>query len=64
MGYRQRLTLTSGRLAMIDDYGGFALVPWTSALERQRGRHMASIAKESGGIEWSFVLRRVRGLEI
>jgi hypothetical protein len=49
---------------MIDDYGGFALVPWTSALERQRGRHMASIAKESGGIEWSFVLRRVRGLEI
>jgi Protein of unknown function (DUF3363) len=27
--YRQRLTLTSGRFAMIDNGLGFALVPWT-----------------------------------
>jgi type IV secretory pathway VirD2 relaxase len=60
--FRQRLTLTSGRFAMIDNGVGFALVPWTLTLERYRGRHVAGVAKESGGIEWSF--GRKRGLEI
>jgi Protein of unknown function (DUF3363) len=60
--YRQRLTLTSGRFAMIDNGLGFALVPWTPALDRHLGRHVAGVAKESGGIEWSFGHRR--GLEI
>jgi hypothetical protein len=35
--YRQRLTLTSGRVAMIDNGVGFALVPWTPALDRHPG---------------------------
>jgi hypothetical protein len=60
--YRQRLTLTSGRFAMIDNGLGFALVPSTPALDRHLGRHVAGIATESGGIEWSFELKR--GLEI
>jgi Protein of unknown function (DUF3363) len=60
--YRRRLTLTSGRFAMIDNGLGFALVPWTPALEKHRGRDVAGVAKESGGIEWSF--GRKRGLEI
>jgi type IV secretory pathway VirD2 relaxase len=60
--YRQRLSLTSGRFAMIDNGLGFALVPWTPALDRHLGRHVAGVAKESGGIEWSF--GRKRGLEI
>jgi Protein of unknown function (DUF3363) len=60
--YRQRLTLTSGRFAMIDNGLGFALVPWTPALDRHLGGHVAGVAKESGGIEWSF--GRKRGLEI
>jgi Protein of unknown function (DUF3363) len=60
--YRQRLTLTSGRFAMIDDGLGFALVPWTPALEKHRGRHVPGIAKENGGIEWNF--GRKRGIEI
>ena len=60
--YRRRLTLTSGRFAMIDNGLGFALVPWTPALDRHLGRHVAGVAKESGGIEWSF--GRKRGLEI
>jgi hypothetical protein len=45
--YRQRLTLTDNDL-------GFALVPWTPALDRHLGRHVTGVAKESGGIEWSF----------
>jgi hypothetical protein len=60
--YRQRLTLTSGRFAMIDNGLGFALVPWTPALDRHLSRHVAGVAKESGGIEWSFGRRR--GLQI
>jgi hypothetical protein len=60
--YRRRLTLTSGRFAMIDNGLSFALVPWTPALERHRDREVSGIAKESGGIEWDFA--RKRGLEI
>jgi hypothetical protein len=60
--YRRRLTLTSGRFAMIDNALGFALVPWTPALDRHLGHHVAGVAKESGGIEWSFGRRH--GLEI
>jgi Protein of unknown function (DUF3363) len=60
--YRKRLTLTSGRFAMIDNGLGFALVPWTPTLERHLGRHVAGVTKDSGGIEWSF--GRKRSLEI
>jgi hypothetical protein len=52
--YRQRLTLTSGRFAMIDNGLGFALVPWTPALDDRLGRHVTGVAKESGRIEWNF----------
>jgi hypothetical protein len=60
--YRQSLRLTSGRYAMIDSGLGFALVPWTTELDRHLGRHVTGVAKESGGIDWSF--GRKRGLEI
>jgi type IV secretory pathway VirD2 relaxase len=60
--YSQRLTLTSGRFAMIDNGLGFALVPWTPEIDRHLGRHVAGVARESGGIEWNF--GRKRGLEI
>jgi type IV secretory pathway VirD2 relaxase len=60
--YRQRLALTSGRFAMIDNGLGFALVPWTPTLEKHLGRHVSGIAKDGGGIEWGFGRRR--GLEI
>ena len=60
--YRQRLTLTSGRFAMIDDGLGFQLVPWSPSLEKQLGRHVAGVAKDGGGIEWSFGRKRGLGL--
>jgi Protein of unknown function (DUF3363) len=60
--FRQRLSLTSGRFAMIDNGLGFALVPWTPALDKHLGRHVAGIAKESGGIEWSFGRKRGIGI--
>jgi len=57
---RQRLALSSGRFAMIDDGLGFRLVPWASTLEQQLGRQMSGIVRASGGIDWT--LGRNRGL--
>ncbi len=59
--YRQRLTLASGRFAMIDDGLGFYLVPWTPALERHLGRQVAGLPTATG-VDWSF--GRKRGLGI
>jgi type IV secretory pathway VirD2 relaxase len=65
--YRQRLTLASGRFALIDtmsgDAGlGFQLVPWTPSLEKQLGRHVSGVARGDGGIDWSFGRKRGLGL--
>jgi hypothetical protein len=42
--YRQRLSLASGRFAMIDNGLGFQLVPWMPSLERELGRQVSGIA--------------------
>lgn len=60
--YRQRVTLASGRFAMIDDGLGFQLVPWTPSLEKQLGKHVSGIARNDGGIDWSFGRKRGLGL--
>jgi type IV secretory pathway VirD2 relaxase len=52
--FRQRVTLASGRFAMIDDGVGFQLVPWRPALEQHLGRHISGVMMPGGGIEWSF----------
>jgi len=58
--YRQRLTLTSGRFAMIDNNGlGFQLVPWSPTLERQLGRRVAGVTKDGGGIDWGLERQRI-----
>jgi type IV secretory pathway VirD2 relaxase len=60
--YRQRITLSSGRFAMIDDGLGFQLVPWRPALEQQLGRQVSGVMLPSGGVEWSFGRKRGLGL--
>jgi len=57
---RQRLALTSGRFAMIDDGLGFRLVPWASALEQKLGRQVSGVVRAGGGID--LALGRKRGL--
>jgi type IV secretory pathway VirD2 relaxase len=59
---RQRLTLSSGRFAMIDDGLGFQLVPWARDLDRKLGQHVAGVAKDGGGIEWSIGRKRDLGI--
>jgi type IV secretory pathway VirD2 relaxase len=60
--YRQRVILSSGRFAMIDDGLGFQLVPWRPALEQQLGRQVSGVMLPSGGVDWSFGRKRGLGL--
>ena len=65
--YRRRFAVASGRFAMIEvvsgDGGlGFQLVPWTPSLEKQLGRHVSGIARNDGGVDWSFGRKRGLGL--
>ena len=59
--YSRRLSLASGRFAMIDNGLGFQLVPWLPSLERELGRQVSGIAIPSG-VEWDF--GRKRGLSV
>ncbi|WP_375778922.1 relaxase/mobilization nuclease domain-containing protein [Bradyrhizobium sp. ma5] len=59
--YRRRLSLASGRFAMIDNGLGFQLVPWIPTLERELGRQVNGIAGPAG-VDWSF--GRKRGLSL
>ncbi|MDD9732813.1 DUF3363 domain-containing protein [Mameliella sp. AT18] len=58
--YRQRLTLSSGRFAMIDSGLGFQLVPWSPSLEKKLGQEVSGLVRGSGGVDWIF--GRKRGL--
>jgi type IV secretory pathway VirD2 relaxase len=60
--YRQRVTLASGRFAMIDNGLGFELVPWKPALERQLGQQVQGVMLPGGGVDWSHA--RTRGLSL
>jgi type IV secretory pathway VirD2 relaxase len=60
--YRQRLSLASGRFAMIDDGLGFQLVPWSPSLDKQIGRHVCGVSRGDSGIDWSFGRKRGLGL--
>jgi type IV secretory pathway VirD2 relaxase len=60
--YRQRVTLASGRFAMIDDGLGFQLVPWRPALERELGREVHGLVGARGIVEWSLGRKRGLGL--
>jgi hypothetical protein len=55
--YSRRLSLASGRFAMIDNGLGFQLVPWIPSLERELGRQVNGIAGP-GGVEWTFGRKR------
>jgi type IV secretory pathway VirD2 relaxase len=60
--YRERVTLSSGRFAMIDDGLGFQLVPWRPALEQQLGHQVVGTMMPGGRIDWSFARKRGLGL--
>jgi len=56
--YRQRVSLSSGRFAMIDDGLGFQLVPWRPVLDRHLGRQVRGAMSPAGTVDWSFGPKR------
>jgi type IV secretory pathway VirD2 relaxase len=60
--YRQRVTLASGRFAMIDDGLGFQLVPWRPALEQKLGQQVSGTMLPGGGVDWSFGRKKGIGM--
>jgi hypothetical protein len=59
--YRQRIILSSGRFAMIDDGLGFQLVPWRPALEQRLGQQVSGVTT-ANGVDWDFARKRGLGL--
>ena len=60
--YRQRVTLSSGRFAMIDDGLGFQLVPWRPALEQRLERQASGVMMPRGRVDWEIGRQRGLGL--
>ena len=60
--YRQRVTLASGRFAMVDDRLGFQLVLWRPALEKELNREVRVVMASGGNVEWSLGRKRGLGL--
>ena len=60
--YRERVTLSSGRFAMIDDGLGFQLVPWRPALDKHLGAHITGTMSPGGTVDWALGRGRSIGL--
>ena len=56
--YRERVTLASGRFAMIDNGMGFQLVPWRQDMDRHLGQAVTGRINQRGGVDWSFARSR------
>src|SRR3546814_5024478 len=61
--YRRRLTLASGRFAMMEDGLGFQLVPGRPALDPQLGKHISGTMAPGGGVDGSLGKQRGLGIE-
>lgn len=62
--YVKRLSLSSGRFAMIDNGLGFQLVPWTPSLEKQHDRYVDGVARDDGGVDWRHDRKRDLGISM
>jgi type IV secretory pathway VirD2 relaxase len=60
--YREKVTLASGRFAMIDNGLGFQLVPWRPALEQKLGQHVSGTITPNGGVDWNIGKNRGIGM--
>ena len=57
--YKRSLMLTSGRFAVLEDSGEFALVPWRPVIEPRLGQSISAVI-EGGRVSWEF--GRSRGI--
>lgn len=57
--YRRSLMLASGRFAVLEDSGSFALVPWRPVIEARLGQSISAVM-DGSRVSWEF--GRQRGL--
>ncbi|MBB2162776.1 relaxase/mobilization nuclease domain-containing protein [Gluconacetobacter sacchari] len=62
--YVKRLSLSSGRFAMIDNGLGFQFVPWAPSLEKQHDRYVDGVARDDGGVDWRHDRKRNLGISM
>nr|WP_279629165.1 DUF3363 domain-containing protein [Gluconacetobacter entanii] len=62
--YVKRLSLSSGRFAMIDNGLGFQLVPWAPSLEKQHDRYVDWVAHDDRGVDWRHDRKRDLGISM
>nr|WP_082881816.1 DUF3363 domain-containing protein [Acetobacter malorum] len=62
--YVKRVSLSSGRFAMIDNGLGFQLVPWAPSLEKQHDRYVDGVARDDGGVDWRHDRKRDLGISM
>ncbi|NIE81458.1 VirD2 family relaxase/mobilization nuclease [Asaia sp. As-1742] len=62
--YRKRVTLASGRYAMIDNGLGFQLVLWTPPLDKHVGKAVSGVVQSTGSVGWEFSRHRQSGISI
>lgn len=55
---RRRVNLSSGSFAVVENSREFTLVPWRPVLERQLGREVSWIMRNSGAISWTLGRQR------
>jgi type IV secretory pathway VirD2 relaxase len=60
---RRRVNLNSGSFAVVGNSYEFSLLPWRPVLERQLGREISGVLRNSGSISWTFGRER-QGPEI
>jgi type IV secretory pathway VirD2 relaxase len=60
--YRRRVTLASGRFAMIDDGLDFRLIPWRPGLDHALGQPVSGLMTPGGTVDWTFGRKRGLGL--
>jgi type IV secretory pathway VirD2 relaxase len=60
--YRERVTLSSGRFAIVDDGLGFQLVPWRPAIEGHLGRQINGVMGPGGTVDWTLGRRKGLGI--
>ena len=54
---KRHIDLASGKFALVEKSREFTLVPWAKVLERQIGKHVSGIVRESG-INWTIGRQR------
>lgn len=59
--YRRSMQLASGRFAMLETAGGFALVPWRRVLDKRLDQEVSGLVR-NGAVSWDLSRRRGLGI--